>query len=136
VNEFILLTAHGHESHQEALTTVFTKGARLRVIDVFAVGINDLLESELGPLHGDEADTSVLLYLAPDLVRMELAQDYTIAAAKGRRMERGSLRVPKDSTGSVGRPTKASAEKGEKIYARIRERIRHRIFLTPLTEDQ
>jgi creatinine amidohydrolase len=134
VNEFILLTAHGHEPHQEALATVFTKGARLRVIDVFAVGINDLLDSELGPLHGDEADTSVLLYLAPDLVRMELAQDYMTPGAKRRRIRRGTLSVPKDSSGSVGRPTIANAEKGEKIYARIRERIRHRIFLTPAPE--
>ena len=134
VNEFILLTAHGHEPHQEALATVFTKGARLRVIDVFAVGINDLLDSELGPMHGDEADTSVLLYLAPELVRMELAQDYMVAGSKRRRMRRGTLSVPKDSTGSIGRPTIATAEKGERIYTRIRERIRHRIFLTTAPE--
>ena len=30
--EFILLTAHGHDPHQEALATVITKRARVRVV--------------------------------------------------------------------------------------------------------
>jgi creatinine amidohydrolase len=134
VKEFILLTGHGHEPHVEALATVFTKGARLRVVDVFAVGIEDLLETGLGPMHGDEADTSVLLFLAPQLVQMDLAQDYMILGGRGRRLRRGSFRIPRESGGSVGRPTLASSQKGERIYSRIRERIRHRIFLSPEPE--
>jgi len=134
VQEFILLTAHGHEHHQEALATVFTKGARVRVVDVFDVGIEDLLSSGFGPLNGDEADTSVLLHLAPQLVRMDLAQDYVLAADGVRRYRRQRLRVPGASKGSVGRPSLASADKGKAIYGRIRERVRHRIFLTPEPE--
>src|SRR6185436_11723406 len=41
--EFILLTAHGHDPHQEALATVITKRARVRVVDLFAVNLSDLL---------------------------------------------------------------------------------------------
>jgi creatinine amidohydrolase len=134
VKEFILLTAHGHEPHVEALATVFTRGARLKVVDIFAVGIDDLLETGLGPLHGDEADTSVLLYLHPELVHMDLAQDYMITSGTRRRIHRGNVRVPRESTGSVGRPSLASAEKGERIYTRIRERVRHRILLSPEPE--
>ena len=135
VQEFILLTAHGHEPHQEALATVFTRGARIRVVDVFATGISDLLTSDTTPLHGDEADTSVMLFVAPHLVRMDLARDYVLAPKRGRRLHRGSFRVPKDSGGSVGRPSLASAEKGEAIYLRILQRIRERVFISPVTED-
>src|SRR5688572_390642 len=39
VKEFILLTAHGHDPHQEALATVITAGARVRVVDIFAVNL-------------------------------------------------------------------------------------------------
>jgi creatinine amidohydrolase len=133
IQEFILLTAHGHEPHVETLATVFTRGARLRVVDVFAVGIEDLLETRVGPFHGDEADTSVMLYLAPHLVRMDLAQDYTVAAEDERRLRRWWFRrKPVPNRG--GRPSLATAEKGERIYARMRERVRHRIFLTPERE--
>src|SRR6476659_6048542 len=37
VKEFILLTAHEHDPHQEALATVITTRARVRVIDIFSV---------------------------------------------------------------------------------------------------
>jgi creatinine amidohydrolase len=131
VSEFILLTAHGHTGHQEALATVVTKGARVRVVDIFSIRIDDLLTGQREALHGDEADTSLLLWIAPHLVRMELAQDYTIASAAERRFRRNSLRIPRTSSGSIGVPTIASAEKGRAIYARIRDRVRERIFLTP-----
>ncbi len=134
VREFILLTAHGHVAHQEALATVVTKGARVRVVDIFSVRIDDLLIAQKEALHGDEADTSLLLFIAPQLVRMELAQDYTIALAAERRFRRNSLRIPRTSSGSIGSPSIASAEKGLAIYARIREKVRERIFLTPGTD--
>jgi len=43
VREFILLTAHGHDPHQEALATVITTAARVRVVDIFGVNLSDLL---------------------------------------------------------------------------------------------
>lgn len=134
VQEFILLTAHGHSGHQEALATVVTKGARIRVVDMFSVRIDDLLIAQKEALHGDEADTSLMLFIAPDLVRMELAQDYTIASGAERRYRRHRLRIPRASPGSVGCPTSATREKGAAIYARIRDRVRERIFLTPAEE--
>ncbi len=133
--EFILLTAHDHDPHQEALDTVVTSVARVRVVDVFAVNIADLLEGQREHMHGDEADTSLLLYLAPELVHMELAQDYLMSREGLRRYRRGALRVPKGSPGSIGRPTLASAAKGSAIYHRLRERISERIFLAPSVEE-
>jgi creatinine amidohydrolase len=100
-------------------------------VDIYAVRINDLLEGQAGHLHGGEADTSLMLYLAPELVHMEWAQDFVAPREALRRYRRGGLRVPKESAGSIGRPTLATAEKGRAIYERIRQRIGERIFLTP-----
>jgi creatinine amidohydrolase len=132
--EFILLTAHGHDPHQEALATVVTSVARVRVVDVFAVHVADLLTGQSEHMHGDEADTSIMLYLAPELVRMDLAQDYMMSREGLRRYRRGWLRVPKGSAGSIGRPSLASADTGKALYERIRSRISERIFLAPAAE--
>lgn len=135
VREFILLTAHGHDPHQEAMATVITTEARVRVVDVFAVRMDDVLEGQDAPMHGDEVDTSLLLHLAPHLVRLELAQDYMTSRDLVRRYRRGWLRVPDDSPGNIGRPTLASAAKGQRLYERIRARVAERIFRHPSEED-
>ena len=136
MKEFILLTAHGHDPHQEALATVITAEARVRVVDIFAVHLADLLEGQTEAMHGDEVDTSIMLHLAPELVRMDLAQDYMMSREALRRYRRGWLRVPSGSPGSIGRPTLASAEKGRALYQRIRSRIADRVFLVPAEEEE
>ena len=134
IKEFILLTAHEHDPHLEALATVNTHGARVRVVDIFAMDLRDLLEGQTEPMHGDEVDTSLILYLAPELVRMDLAQDYMMSREELRRYRRGWLRIPKGSPGSIGRPTLASREKGQLLYDRIHSRVRERVFLTAQVE--
>lgn len=135
IREFILITAHGHDPHQEALQTVVTQKASVRVVDIFAVNLTDLLEGQTEAMHGDEVDTSLMLHLAPHLVRAELAQDYMMSREALRRYRRGWLRVPGESPGSIGRPTLASAAKGQAIYERIRSRMRARVFLAPPPDD-
>lgn len=135
IREFILLTAHEHDPHLEALGTLITSGARVRVVDIFAMKLSDLLEGQTEPMHGDEVDTSLILYLAPELVRMDLAQDYMMSRDELRRYRRGWLRIPKGSPGSIGRPTLASADKGRLLYERIHSRIRERVFLTTVPAE-
>jgi creatinine amidohydrolase len=132
IREFILLTAHEHDPHLEALSTIITSGARVRVVDIFGIDIGDLLEGQTEPMHGDEVDTSLLLHIAPELVDMELARDYMMSREELRRYRRGWLRVPRSSQGSIGRPSLASAEKGRLLYERIKGRIRDRVFVAPL----
>lgn len=134
IREFILLTAHEHDPHLEAMSTVITSGARVRVVDIFGINFSDLLEGQTEPMHGDEVDTSLMLYIAPELVAMELAQDYMMSREELRRYRRGWLRVPRASPGSIGRPTLATATKGRAIYERIYERIRERIFVHPTAQ--
>jgi creatinine amidohydrolase len=136
IREFILLTAHEHDPHLEALATVITSEARVRVVDIFAMNLSDLLEGQTEPMHGDEVDTSLILFLAPELVSMDLAEDYMMSREELRRYRRGWLRIPKLSPGSIGRPRLASREKGMKLYQRIHNRIRERVFLAPPTDSE
>jgi creatinine amidohydrolase/Fe(II)-dependent formamide hydrolase-like protein len=68
VRDTLILTAHAADQHQEALSTIRTIG-RVRLVDVFALEhLAPLRETQGGTRHGGEVDTSLLLYLAPDLV--------------------------------------------------------------------
>jgi len=135
IREFILLTAHQHDPHLEALATVVTSEARVRVVDIFAMDFRDLLEGETESMHGDEVDTSIMLFLAPELVRMDLAKDYMMSRDELRRYRRGWLRIPRDSPGSIGRPTLASREKGQRLYERIVSKVRERVFVAPVPTE-
>ena len=130
VDTFIILTAHGHDPHQEALSTLRTRRARVFTVDVFALDFTGHLEDPDGPMHGSELDTSLLLHLAPHLVRMERAKDYALSPRVARR---GAIRsLPARSPGSVGRPTSATGEKGERLYKMIYERIATRVLGAPV----
>jgi creatinine amidohydrolase len=132
VRAFIILTAHGHDQHQEALSTLRTRAARVTTVDILAIDLGGLVEDTEGPMHGSEADTSLLLYLAPHLVRMDRALDYPLPARTVARYARGQTQpLPAASPGSLGRPSLATREKGERLYRLIRERIATRVLGAP-----
>lgn len=129
VEEFVILTAHGHDPHQEALSTLRTRRARVFTVDIFALDFTAYLEDPDAPVHGGELDTSLLLHLAPELVHMELARDFAVSPRlQTRYARRGAGSLPALSPGSLGRPSLASREKGERLYAMIRERILTRVL--------
>jgi creatinine amidohydrolase len=135
VESFIILTAHGHDPHQEALSTLRTRRARVFTVDVFSLDFSGLLEDADGPMHGSELDTSLMLFLAPELVRMERAQDFVLPERQRTRYlrtSRGSLSLPKHSPGSLGRPSMATRDKGERLYKMIRERLATRVLGAPV----
>jgi creatinine amidohydrolase len=133
VDAFIILTAHGHDPHQEALSTLRTRRARIFTVDVFALDFTAHLEDTGGPMHGSELDTSLLLYLAPELVRMERAQDFVLPAKRRARFSTGAIeRLPALSPGSVGRPSMATRDKGERLYKMIYDRIATRVLGAPI----
>lgn len=130
VTEFILISAHRHEPHQAALAALATERARVRVVQVWDVPIHDLLDTQKVPLHGGEAETSVMLHLYPDLVDMPRARDFDVPPSVFRKYLRGAMsRPPAGSAGSVGHPTKATAEKGALIFERILTAIRNGVFI-------
>ena len=102
VNEFVLLTAHGYDPHLEAIATVGTVRARVRVVDLFAVNLSDLVGVRRSDDDRGGIYASLLLFLAPNLV---------------------------DSTANT---EGASAEQGRALYERMRAKISERIFLAPV----
>jgi creatinine amidohydrolase/Fe(II)-dependent formamide hydrolase-like protein len=125
-----LLTAEGFESHQEALSTVVVTQARVQVIDIFAMHFGGLLERPGGPVHGGELDTSLLLFIAPQLVRMGVARDLELPAKTAAKYRRGGkMRNTVGLHTGVGHPTLASAEKGEALYRFILDRVAERCFM-------
>lgn len=134
VEQFIILTAHGHDPHQEALSTLRTRGATIRSVDIFSVTLGT--REAAVPIHGGELDTSLLLYIDGSLVQLASAQDF---APSGRRirqyLRRGTGSIPVESPGSLGWPSRASVEKGRELYHLIYERIATRVLADPSFEE-
>jgi creatinine amidohydrolase len=137
VAEFIIITAHRHEPHLDALATLLTGAARVRVVSVWDVEVGDLLRTQPGHLHACEAETSVMLFLYPELVRMERARDFTLPPEQFERYIRGQLPTPPPGgAGIVGNPTAATAELGAAIYSRLLTAIRRAVFQAAGDEDE
>jgi creatinine amidohydrolase len=123
VRKFLIVTAQSSEGHLEALSTIRTDEATVQVVDIFSINFESMLERP-GPIQGGELDTSLLLYLAPHLVHMELAQDFPVPPNLLARYRPGQTRrLPPGSPGSVGYPSLASAQKGERLYRFILDRV-------------
>lgn len=132
ITEFIAITAHRHEPHLDALATLITRKARVRVISVWDVDITDILETQPGPLHADEAETSLMLFLYPEVVKMDRARDFDLTPKEFKRYMKGQLVVPPaGGAGVVGNPTAATAQKGESIYKRMLHVIGDAVFVAP-----
>ncbi len=129
VEEFVILTAHGQDPHQEALSTLRTRRARVRTVDVFSIFYPEAEEPMEFPVHGGAFDTSLLMYLQGELVAPELAQDYLPSKRVVRRYFSGRRgAIPKDSPGSLGRPSQATPERGERLYRFIYQKIASGLF--------
>lgn len=136
ISEFIFITAHRYEPHVEAIAALVPRRARVRVVQVWDTPVDDLLDEQRAPLHADEAETSVMLYLYPELVRMDRVHDFDITPKQFQRYLDGRLKKPLvEGAGAIGRPSAATAEKGREIYRRILQSIGDAIFLTPADTD-
>jgi creatinine amidohydrolase len=132
ITEFIVITAHRHEPHLDALATLITRTARVRVVSIWDVDITDILETQPGPLHADEAETSLMLHLYPEVVKMDRAKDFELTASQFKRYMKGQLVVPPaGGSGVVGHPTAATAAKGSSIYKRMLHVVGDAVFVAP-----
>ena len=100
LEEITLLTGNAGERHIQALAMVLAKKVRVRSIDTRAVNVSQFLSQDPGD-HAGEFETSLMMYIAPDMMGD---------------MERGE-----------GFPLEASAEKGRRIYEYLVDRIVERI---------
>ncbi len=119
VTECIIVTAHRYEPHLEALLMALTATAVTTVFDLFRIDVADLVEGDPEREHGGELETSLLLHLAPESVRLAVAGDFVPEARTLRRYTQGRIPTPPpESGGVVGRPSRASREKGRAIFER------------------
>ena len=126
VTEFVLVTAHRYEPHVDALLMAMTASSRTTVIDLYQIDVSDLLEGPAEAEHGGELETSLMLHLYPGRVRKDQMADFVHSAGTAYRTYiRGRMPTPPaGSQGSVGRASKATAEKGRRVYARYRAAVR------------
>lgn len=129
VREFVILTAHGQDPHQEALSTLRTREATVRTVDIFAVPLSQEDGTDGGPVHGGSVDTSLLLYIDHELVAQDQARDFQPTSRMARRYRHGAAKaIPRESPGSLGRPTTATPALGARLYQLIYDRIATRVF--------
>ena len=119
VAEFLIITAHRYEPHLEALLMALTGTATNSVYDLYQIDVRDVLESDPEIEHGGELETSLLLHLAPQLVRVGEAEDFVPEPKTLRRYTRGRVPTPsRESRGIVEFPSLATEEKGRIVFER------------------
>lgn len=125
VSEIVVVTAHRFEPHLDALLMALTGKSETTVIDLYQIDVSDLLEAPPEFEHAGELETSLMLHLAPHQVRTEEIVDVTTSGRKARNVIRAGMPIPPaSSSGSVGRASLATAEKGRSIYERYRAALR------------
>lgn len=129
LRELILLTSQGWAAHFGSLLTAITEEARVRAVDLNAVDLSPVLDRRPDPERAGEVETSLLLYLAPDLVRRDEVLDAPVSSDELDALLDGTEPIPRPgSPGVVGRPSAASAEKGRRIHDYLVEHVGDRLF--------
>lgn len=128
VMEFILMTAHGFGPHLQALATVVSERARVRVVDLHAIDLSEFLDDHQGGEHAGELATSLVLHLAPERVESGRAEDLDLPPEAVRSLRSGEEPVaPPGSDGLVGFPSRGSARKGRAIFEYLVRHIGNRL---------
>ena len=123
--EIVLVTTNGFARNIQALAMVVSGTARIRAIDTHALDLSGFLDQGNAPERGGELETSLMLYLEPELEREEWIMDSATPAERTNDLE-ASAPLP-GSPGVVGLPSRASAAKGKEIYEYIVETIAQRL---------
>ena len=119
VEHFVVITAHRFEPHLEALLLTPAVLASKSVYDLYRIDVSDILDSDPEFEHAGELETSLMLHVAPELVRMGEARDFLPQGLSLRRYTRRRMPTPPlDSSGVLGAPSLATPEKGRRIFRR------------------
>ncbi|MEJ2205642.1 MAG: creatininase family protein [Gemmatimonadota bacterium] len=119
VEEFVVVSAHRYDPHLEAILMVLTAQSITTVYDLYQIDVSDIVEAAPTGEHGGELETSLVMHLAPDLVRHDEIADHAPKADALRRYTRGRVPTPPtDTRGAIGYPSRATAEKGAAVFHR------------------
>jgi creatinine amidohydrolase len=142
-NEFdAVLFLNGHGGNVSLIGTAVSKigtefpNAQILGLTYFQLAelfIDEIRKSDIGGMaHGGEFETSLMIHLRPDLVRLDLAEatylDDPYDLRRQDLFKGGPLSVYRpfreySDTGAIGDPELASAEKGEELYDRIGDEL-------------
>ena len=124
VEHFALITAHRFEPHLEALLMTATGPSTTSVYDLYQIDVSDIIESDPELEHAGELETSLMLHLAPRLVRLDRTLDFVPEGGALRRYTRRRVpKPPSTSQGVIGSPSLATAEKGRAVFTRYVEKL-------------
>ncbi len=117
---FFLITAHGDPFHLKALRETGYDG--VFVLDLYDIDLGEILENQKNVKHAGEAETSVMLYLFPEIVRKDKLEDFEtpFEEFKDYLYHKRDDPIP-DSPGCQGYPSSANREKGGKILGKMEE---------------
>jgi len=121
--KFYILSAHGDPFHIKALKETGLEG--IRVLELYDFEVKDILEKQENIEHACEGETSVMLFLYPKRVRKDKIEDYEIPFEVLKNYLEHKNTEPidiQDSPGCQGYPSMATVEKGQKIFALMKER--------------
>lgn len=114
---FFAVSCHGDIFHIKALND---SSENIEVIETYEVEQSDVLEKQVCTRHACESETSVMLYLYPELVDMNVAKDFDISMDIFMPYLEHKVDEPIDGyIGNVGYSTLATREKGKIIYERM-----------------
>jgi creatinine amidohydrolase len=112
VRYLVLLNAHGGNFILNPAARQWNmdgRWPRLLLVDFFAG-----LQNTAPNLHAGEVETSLMLYLAPDKVRLELREDFVPRLGREDLTHLGMKRM--SPRGVWGHPSRADAGKGERWF--------------------
>jgi len=124
VEHFVIITAHRFEPHLEALLMTTIGVSSNAVYDLYQIDVSDIIDSDPELEHAGELETSLMLHLAPELVRLDRIRDFRPEAGELRKYTRRRVpKPPRASRGVIGAPSLASAEKGGRVFSRYVDRL-------------
>lgn len=114
---FFAISCHGDIFHIKALEDC---KENLNVVETYDVEQKDLLEKQEFTRHACESETSVMLYLYPEMCDMSVAKDFDISNEEFMPyLEHKKDQSIDNYIGNVGYSTYATKEKGKVIYDRM-----------------
>lgn len=118
---FFVVSCHGDIFHIKALDDLSNS---VEVIETYEVEQKDILEKQVCTRHACESETSVMLYLYPEMVDMSVAMDFDIPIDNFMPyLEHKKDKPIEGYVGNVGYSTLATKEKGKIIYERMLENL-------------
>lgn len=131
IRKMVVLNAHDGNDFKPMLREIFGQTeVRVFLINWWTVGqdvVDKVCEDRAGE-HANEGETSWFMYLFPDIVRLEWADEGKVKKPRFEAMEKGWTWIPRPwsvltTNSGQGNPAKATRKKGEEIVETTTDRI-------------